>query len=114
MEASLKTTAAVILAIALLALPVMGDAGPDAAAIYKAKCAICHGADGAGQTPVGKTMKLKDLRSPEVQKKTDKEIHKSISDGGGEGKAKMPPFKDKLEPVEIDALVAFVRQLAKK
>ena len=49
-----------------LALPVVAFA--DGAAIFKTKCAPCHGADGSGQTPVGKNLKVKDLRSAEVQK----------------------------------------------
>ena len=32
-------------------------ADPGAAEIYKSKCASCHGADGSGQTTVGKAMK---------------------------------------------------------
>ena len=43
---------------------------------YTETCAICHGADGAGQTARGKKLKLKDLRSPEVQKLTDQYIAK--------------------------------------
>src|SRR5437773_587501 len=54
-----------------LALPVV--ALGDGAAIYKTKCNACHGPDGSGQTPVGKSLKLGDLRSPEVQKMTDAE-----------------------------------------
>ena len=42
-------------------------AAADAAATYKSKCASCHGANGSGQTAAGKAMKLKDLRSAEVQ-----------------------------------------------
>jgi cytochrome c6 len=101
----------VLIAVSLLfiTLPVFADAGPDAAAIYKSKCAMCHGQDGAGQTPAGKSMKVKDLRSPEVQKMTDKELFTVIA----EGKGKMTGFKAKLSQADIDALVGFVRQLKK-
>ena len=86
-----------------------GGGGSDGAAIYKAKCAMCHGADGAGQTAMGKNMKLRDLRSAEVQKQTDAELVKWIADGKG----KMPAYKGKLTPADIDALVAFIRTLKK-
>ena len=86
-----------------------GGSGSDGAAIYKAKCAMCHGADGAGQTPMGKNMKLRDLRSADVQKQTDAELVKWIADGKG----KMPAYKGKLTPPDIDALVAFIRTLKK-
>jgi mono/diheme cytochrome c family protein len=77
----------------------------DGAAVYKAKCASCHGADGKGLTPIGQKMKLRDLGSPEVQKQTDKELY----DWTAVGKGKMPAYKDKLSEGDINALVAFMR-----
>ena len=63
-----------IAAMILIAAPA-AFAAADGAAIYKAKCASCHGADGSGQTPMGKSLKLRDLRSPDVQKQTDAELY---------------------------------------
>jgi len=82
----------------------------DGAAAYKAKCATCHGADGKGQSPMGKKMNLRDLGSPEVQKQTDKELY----DWTAAGKGKMPAYKDKLTDAEIKALVAHMRTFAAK
>ena len=100
-----------LMLIVSVAMPVLAyaDATPDAAAIYKAKCAMCHGADGAGQTPTGKSMKVRDLRSAEVQKMTDAELTKVIADGKG----KMPAYKAKLSAEETQMLVTFIRQLKK-
>jgi mono/diheme cytochrome c family protein len=69
---------------------------------------MCHGADGAGQTPTGKTMKLKDLGSDEVQKMSDADMKKLTADGKG----KMPAYKAKLSAEEIDLVVKFVRSFA--
>lgn len=80
-----------VITVAALSMPLTAFAG-DAAALYTAKCAMCHGADGSGATPMGKSMKLRDLRSPEVQKMTDKELF-AVTAGG---KGKMPAFKSKL------------------
>jgi cytochrome c6 len=96
-------------AVTAVALPAFADAGPDAAAIYKSKCAMCHAADGSGNTPTGKAMKVRDLRSAEVQKMTNEEMTKVIADGKG----KMPAFKSKLDQASIDALIAFIRTLKK-
>jgi mono/diheme cytochrome c family protein len=97
----------IVAALALaLALPAIA-AGPDGAALYKAKCVMCHGADGAGQTPTGKAMKLRDLRSDEVQKQTDLELTKVISGGKG----KMPPYGQKMSTAEIQAVIAHIRTL---
>ena len=82
----------------------------DGGAIFKAKCASCHAADGSGNTSIGKSMKLRDLRSPEVQKQTDKELFTLIADGKG----KMPAYKSKLSEADVNALVAYMRGLAKK
>lgn len=82
----------------------------DAAAIYTAKCAGCHGADGSGNTAMGKKMNLRDLRSPEVQKQTDAQLHEIIA----KGKGKMPGYKKSLKPEELNGQVAYMRQLAKK
>lgn len=97
------------MAFVLTTVPLMADAGPDTAAIYKAKCTMCHGADGAGQTPTGKKMKVRDLRSPEVQKMSDKELTTIITDGKG----KMLAYKGKLAPADISALVELIRKMKK-
>jgi cytochrome c6 len=93
------------LVLCVFALPLLAA---DGAAVYKSKCAMCHGADGAGQTPTGKSMKLKSLASDEVQKLTDAEMTKLVA----EGKGKMPAYKTKLSVEEIDLVVKFVRSFA--
>ena len=98
---------AVLLIIAVALAPIAFAA--DGAAIYKAKCASCHGADGTGQSPMGKKMNLRDLGSPEVQKQTDKELY----DWTADGKGKMPAYKDKLSADDIKALVACMRTFKK-
>ncbi len=82
----------------------------DGAATYKAKCALCHGANGAGDTPSGKSMKVRDLRSDVVQKQTDIELTKTISGGKG----KMPPYGKQLSNADIAAVIAFIRTLKAK
>jgi mono/diheme cytochrome c family protein len=71
---------------------------------------MCHGPDGGGDTPTGKAMKVRDLRSAEVQKQTDAELTAAITNG----KNKMPAYKGKLDDAQIKQLVGFVRELAKK
>jgi cytochrome c6 len=93
----------------IIALPVIASAD-DAAAVYKSKCAMCHGPDGTGQTPTGKTMKVRDLSSDDVQKAKDEELEKIITDGKG----KMPSYKGKIDEKTIDGLVKVIREFAKK
>jgi cytochrome c6 len=82
----------------------------DGASQFKAKCSVCHGADGSGSTAVGKSMKIRDLSSADVQKQTDAELTSIITGGKGS----MPAYKDKLTGDQIKQLVAFIRGLAKK
>ena len=50
---------------------------------FIARCAICHGPDGSGQTTVGRNLypKPPDLRLPPTQKLTDGQIHYIIQNG---------------------------------
>ena len=89
----------------LLAVALPMAAFADGAATYKTKCAPCHGPDGSGQTPVGKSLKVRDLRSPEVQKLSDAEITRVLADGKG----KMPASK--LAAADIKAVIGFIRTL---
>jgi mono/diheme cytochrome c family protein len=93
--------------IVLFGLMTTAAFAADGAAIYKAKCALCHGANGSGDTPSGKSMKVKDLRSDSVQKQTDLELTKVISGGKG----KMPPYGKQLSNDDIKALIGFIRTL---
>lgn len=82
----------------------------DSAATFKAKCALCHGQDGSGNTTVGKSMKIRNLRSAEVQSQTDAQLNSIIS----KGKGKMPSFEKSLGAEACKGLVAYIRTLAKK
>lgn len=100
----------------LLLVPVLfttlafGDEAPGAA-LYRAKmCSGCHGADGSGNTPVGKSLKARDLRSDEVQKQSDDELASTIANGKG----KMPAYKASISADQLQQVVAFIRELAKK
>lgn len=96
-----------ILAVAL-ALPVLSraaDTGPD---LFKAKCAACHGADGSGNTAMGKNLKLKALGSADVQKASDKDLTDTITKGKP---PKMPAYSGKLTDDQIKSLVKFIRSL---
>jgi mono/diheme cytochrome c family protein len=101
----MKTTIAFAI-VALLAMPLLAE---DGAALFKARCAMCHGPDGSGQTPVGKSLKLRDMHSAEVQKQSDAELMKIILDGKG----KMPANKGKLTDAEVKALVEHIRTFKK-
>jgi mono/diheme cytochrome c family protein len=78
--------------------------------LYGTKCAACHGADGSGNTVVGKALKIKDFKDPDSQKMTDDELTTLIA----KGKDKMPANDKTLKPDQIKALVGYVHELAQK
>lgn len=79
-----------------------------AATTFAEKCAPCHAADGSGDTVVGKSANIADLRSPQVQQQPDARLEDVITHGAGA----MPPFGTSLSGDEIQALVSYVRGLA--
>jgi len=87
--------------LAVCASPALAD---DAAATYKAKCAMCHGPDGKG----GK-MGTRDFASAEVKAETDAQLTDIIT----KGKGKMPAYGGKLTDADIKALVGQVRSFQK-
>jgi mono/diheme cytochrome c family protein len=101
-------TAAIVLAgSTLLSVPAQAQTGGEA--LYKAKCVACHGADGKGETTVGKANKVRDLGSADVQGQSDDAISGII----GNGKGKMPAYGKSLKADQIKDLVAYLRSLKK-
>jgi mono/diheme cytochrome c family protein len=82
------------------------DSGADT---FKAKCAACHGATGAGDTGMGKSLHLKDLGSAEVQSKSDADLTEIIT----KGKKPMPAYEGKLTSDQIQDVVKYIRSLKK-
>lgn len=90
------------LLVAAVAVSLAGPAlAADAAGIFAAKCAVCHGKDGTG-SPVGKKLGAPDLKK---LKEGEPQIAATITNGKG----KMTAFKGKLSPEEIDAVAKYVK-----
>lgn len=102
-----RTVLMIVAGSFLMAAPAFGQ---DGASLYKARCAGCHGAEGNGDTGIGKSMHLRALGSADVQKQSDAELTAWITDGKGA----MPAYKDKLSGAQIKDLVGHIRALGKK
>lgn len=97
--------------LAWVTVPTVSGAPDDATkTLYNQKCASCHGMDGAGTTPMGKKMNLKDLKSKEVQAMTDAKLIEITA----KGKGKMPGYEKSLGADKVKALVGYIREFAKK
>src|SRR5262249_448655 len=78
--------------------------------IFRSKCAVCHGLDGAGQTANGKKLRVPDLRSDRVQHHDNDELLDIVTNGKGE----MPPFGKKYSAEKIQQVVAYVRGFGRR
>lgn len=87
----------------------------EAKTIWEDQCAKCHGADGKGQTPMGKKLRIKDLTDDAVQAGfTDEEAFKAIKEGvkDDKGATRMKPIEG-LSDDEINTMVKYARDLKK-
>lgn len=105
----MKTTKLVMLvmtiAVALFILiPNLSWAAEDGAALYKAKCAACHGPDAAGKPAA----KIPSLISDEAKKMSDDDLAKAVTE-----KPKHAGVAKSLTPDQVKAVVSHVRSLQK-
>ena len=87
----------------------------DVAALYEKNCTKCHGADGKGETKMGKKVGVKDLTDAKVQAEfTDEQAFAAIKEGKKDknGKIQMKPIEGATDD-DIKALVAHTRSLKK-
>ena len=106
MNLNLRILAVFCLA-ASISSPVFAQGGADT---YKAKCVICHDADGLGSTSVGKSLKIVSFKDPAVVKSSNAALETIIKNG----KNKMPAFGSSLSDAQIVAVVEYIRTLEKK
>ena len=105
----ISTIAVLALAIATIVPAQAADAAAGAQ-LYATKCRTCHGKDGESNPAMAKALKveIKPLGSADVQKKSDADLKKNITDGTGKMKG-MAGFS----AADLDNLVAHMRSMKK-
>jgi mono/diheme cytochrome c family protein len=103
---NLNVVAMLCLATSIAAPAFAQNAGADT---YKAKCLMCHGADGLGTTPAGKKLNAASFKDPAIVKASNAEMIDIVK----KGKNKMPAYAGKLTDSQITATVAYIRTLQK-
>jgi mono/diheme cytochrome c family protein len=105
----MKTTKLVMLVMTIavtlfILIPNLSWAADDGATLYKAKCAMCHGPDGAGKP----AMKAPSLISDDAKKLSDADLAKAVAE-----KAKHPAGVKALAADDVKAIVTYIRTLQK-
>jgi len=81
-------------------------------AIYDKLCKSCHGADGKGVAAKAATLKIEPVLLNLGREGTEKITRDELKAIVLEGKDKMPAYKTKVTPEEVDALVELAETLA--
>jgi mono/diheme cytochrome c family protein len=76
----------------------------DGAATFKAKCAMCHGADAAGKP----ALKAPSLISDEAKKMSDADLSKAVTE-----KPKHAGVAKALTPDQIKMVIGYIRSVQK-
>ena len=100
-----------MIAVALfLILPNLSWAADDGAAVYKTKCAMCHGADLAGKPAA----KIPSLVSDDAKKASDADLTDMIANGGKDKKAAHAFANKGVTPDQVKMVVSYIREAQKK
>jgi cytochrome c553 len=103
-------TSRILLTTLALAASTAALSAADAGAIWEKQCQKCHGADGKGETKMGKKMEIKDMTDAKYQASfTDEQATKAIKEGIKDGDKTKMKAAEGLSDDDIKALVAKVR-----
>ena len=78
----------------------------DGAALYKSKCAMCHGATGTPSAGMAKSMGIKPVSDPSIQALTVAQITATVKNGKG----KMHAVAGLTDP-QVSAVAAYFKTL---
>jgi cytochrome c553 len=97
------------IAVALFVLIPSLSWAEDGPGLYKAKCAMCHGANGEGKPAA----KIPALKSDDIKKMSDADLTDAIANGGKAKKASHAFAAKGVTPDQIKLLVSHIRDLNK-
>ncbi len=106
-----RTRILLFLIITCCSVFVLAQASGDS--LFDAKCAFCHGKDGAGKTAFAQKAHIPNLASQEVQSMSDKDIFESIARGTHHKEYPHAFAMRGMPDSDIELLVKRVRQFGK-
>lgn len=111
-----RTVFAVVLIaiIIFLVFPSPSWAADDPAVLFQNKCAVCHGANGRANTPLGKKQSIPSFASEKVQRTPNADLIDFILDGGKEKRASHSFAGKGISQEDATKLATFIKALGKK
>jgi mono/diheme cytochrome c family protein len=103
MTKTIRSLLVLVAAVCLTSAVCLAQSGGEA--IYKAKCAMCHGASGTPSTGMAK-MGIKAASDPEIKKLTEAQEFNAVKNGKG----KMKPIAG-LTDAQVKDVVTYFRSL---
>ena len=103
MNSALNRMAIFVLAASVVTPAFAQNNGAD---IYKAKCAMCHGATGTPSPAMAKAMGIKPVSDPSMKALTIAQIEATVKNGHG----KMKPIAG-LSDAQVSAVAAYFKTL---
>ena len=105
---------AILMTVAACAAMVMTASAADVKENWEKSCTKCHGADGKGDTKMGKKLEIKDFTDAKVQASLkDDAMLKAIKEGVKDGDKTRMKAVEGLSDEEMRALVVYVRAFKK-
>ena len=104
----------IIVAAAIAAGALVTARAEDAKPLYDKECAKCHGADGKGETRMGKKLGAKDYTDAKVQEEMkDDAAFKAIKEGLKKDDSTLMKPAEGMSDDQIKSLVAYMRAFKK-
>jgi hypothetical protein len=101
-------TAALLILLCLCSGLLFAESGND---VFFTKCVNCHGKDGAGKTAFGQKATMPDLRSAEIQSKSNRDLHDSIGRGQGHKAYPHAYLMRGMTEGELNSVIGYIRSI---
>ncbi len=82
----------------------------DGAAIFKSKCAMCHGPAGTPSAGMAKMLGIKPVSDPAMKAVTVAQVEAAVTNGFGEKPKRMNPITG-LNPAQVKAVAEYFKTL---
>jgi len=99
-----------LLLLSLFCMPLL-QAEDDSLSLYNSHCRSCHNSNGDGKTVAAQKMVIPDLRSAQIQRRSDDELFQTIGNGSEHKQYPHTYLRKGMTDVQVRQLVSYLRTL---